>query len=276
MRRPTLADSSIDDIGPHSTNREALIRHLKERLSTDSHRRIAHFDCFFVLGDLYQLAASNWMVINEYVNREITTIEYKLEREEHGFRDLEAYLKELFIHRRRITRYIELIDETKEQCMKRGPRSWSQDSTSEFCAQQARDWEDDFVNIHAWFHATSQRIEKIIRLLTALVAIGEGKQSLVENHGIARLSLLAMVFLPFSSVATILGIQGSFAPGEGKFWLFWVVAIVLTTFVVGIFLLYDRIVLCLKAQFPLVAKIGPKRKRIPEITDEEKQLHGVN
>jgi Mg2+ and Co2+ transporter CorA len=261
MRRPTLADPSIDDIGPHATNREALIRHLKERLSTNSLINIARSDCFFVLGDLYQLAASNWMVINEYINREITGIEYKLEREEPGFRALELYLKELFIHRRRITRYLELINETKVQCIKRGPRGWPRDSNSELAAEQAGDWEDDFANIERWFIATSQRMEKNIRLLTALVAIGEGKQSLVENHGIARLSLLAMVFLPFSSVATILGIQGTFAPGEGKFWLFWVVAIALTAFVIGIFLLYDRIVQRLKAHVLKVVKQGVGRKR---------------
>jgi Mg2+ and Co2+ transporter CorA len=275
MRRPTLADPSIDDIGPHATNREALIRHLKERLSTDSLRRIARSDCFFVLGDLYQLAASNWMVINEYINREITSIEYKLEREEPGFRDLETYLKDLYIHRRRITRYHELISETKEQCSKRGPRAWPQDSTSALAAEQAQDWENDFVNLQAWFYYTSQRMEKNIRLLTALVAIGEGKQTLVENHGIARLSLLAMVFLPFSSVSTILGMQGSFAPGYGKFWLFWVVAIALTTFVVGIFLLYDRIVKHLKVHFSMVTKLRSVRKRNSAIADEEHELHTV-
>jgi len=272
MRRPTLADPSIDDIGPHATNRQALIRHLKERLSSDSSRTLARSDCFFVLGDLYQLAGSNWMVINEYINREITTIEYKLEREEPGFRDLEIYLKELYIHRRRITRYIELIDETKEQCAKHGPRAWPRDLTSPLAAEQAQDWEDDFANLHAWFHATSLRMEKNIRLLTALVAIGEGKQSLVENHGIARLSLLAMVFLPFSSVATILGIQGSFAPGEGKFWLFWVVAIALTTCVVGVFLLYDRIMDRLKERFERVVKVRSGRKRHAAAADEEKGL----
>jgi hypothetical protein len=64
MRRPTLADPSINAIGPHATNREALIHHLKERLSTNSLRNLARADCFFVLGDLFQLAASNWMVIN--------------------------------------------------------------------------------------------------------------------------------------------------------------------------------------------------------------------
>ena len=96
MRRPTLADPSIDDIGPHPTNRTALIRHLKERLSSAALRNLARSDCFFVLGDLYQLAASNWMVINEYILREMTAIEYKLERNEDNFQDLEFYLRLVF------------------------------------------------------------------------------------------------------------------------------------------------------------------------------------
>jgi Mg2+ and Co2+ transporter CorA len=275
MRRPTLADPSVDDIGPHATNREALIRHLKERLSTKPLCSLARADCFYVMGDLYQLAASNWMVINEYINREITAIEYKLEREEPIFRDLETYLKELYLHRRRITRYLELISETKEQCSKRGPRAWPQDPTSEVALEQARDWEEDFMNLQTWFHSTSQRMEKNIRLLTALVAIGAGKQSLVENHGIARLSLLAMVFLPFSSVAAILGMQGSFAPGDKKFWLFWVVAIVLTALVVGIFLLYDRIMKGVKAHFLNASKMRSWRKRKSRNSDEENELRAI-
>ena len=185
---------------------------MKQRLSSNSLCNTARLDCFYVLGDLYQLAASNWITINEYINREITTIEYKLEREEPDFSHLEIYLKDLYIHRRRITRYQEIISETKDQCNKRGPRAWPQDSTSDVAAEQARDWENDFANLQSWFCGTAQRIEKNIRLLTALVAIGEGKQGIAENHGIARLSLLAMVFLPFSSVATILSMQGNFAP----------------------------------------------------------------
>ena len=269
MRRPTLSDPSISDIGPHKTNRAALIRHFRERLSTPHLRNLARADCFFILGDLYQLAASNWMVINEYTNREITAIEYKLEREEHDFRRLEHFLKELYIHRRRITRYLELISETREQCSKRGPKAWPRDLASEVAAEQAVDWEDDFVNLHAWFNATSQRMEKNIRLLAALVAIGEAKQSLDENHGIARLNLLAMVLLPFSVVAAILGMQGSFAPGDAKFWLFWVVAVTLTAFIVGVFLLYDRVVRHLKARF------GARRTRELGKMDEENIIPAV-
>src|SRR5437588_1045367 len=56
----------------------------------------ARLDCFFLLGDIYRLAASNWLVINEYVTRELATMGYLLERQEPGFQDLETYLKDLY------------------------------------------------------------------------------------------------------------------------------------------------------------------------------------
>lgn len=115
MKRPTLADPTASDISPHATNREAFLPHSKERLSTVENHSWASRDCFFMLGDLFQFTASNWVVINEYVNWEITSIEYKPEREEAGFRDLEIYLKDLYLHRRRVTRYYELINDTKDQ-----------------------------------------------------------------------------------------------------------------------------------------------------------------
>lgn len=268
MRRPTLANPSIKDMGPHSSNREAIVCHLKEQFNTNSLlRSTAQSDCFFVLGNLYQLAASNWIVINEYINRELTTIEYTLEREEPSFRDLEIYLKDLYIHRRRVTRYHELITETKDQCTRCGQRSWPRNLTSSVAAEQALDREDDFSNLQLWIQWTAQRIEKNIKLLTALVAIGEGKQGLAENHGIARLSLLAMVFLPFSSVATILGMQGNFAPGDGKFWLFWVVAVSLTAFVVGAFLCYDGVMGWIRERLR-IRWLGKQSR-----ADEEKSLH---
>jgi hypothetical protein len=97
---------------------------LCERFSSNlSLLEIAKSDCFLVLGDVYRLVASNWIVTNEYVNRELATIEDILEKEEPTFRDLEVYLKDLYIYRRRVTRYHELITQAKEQCATRGQAS---------------------------------------------------------------------------------------------------------------------------------------------------------
>jgi Mg2+ and Co2+ transporter CorA len=177
--------------------------------------------------------------MNEYVNREMATIEYILEKEEPSFRDLEVYLKDLYIFRRRVTKYHELITQAKEQCATRGQQSWSRDEVSKLAIEHAKDMEGDFVYLEDKVLGTARRIEKNINLLTALVSIGEGKQGLDENHGIVRLTLLATIFLPFSTVATIFSIQGGYGPGQDTFWLFWAIAIPLTGFVLGVYALYN-------------------------------------
>jgi Mg2+ and Co2+ transporter CorA len=227
-RRASLLDEGVDIIPPAS-NREALARHIHERFSQDpSLLESTKSDCFLLLGDVYRLVASNWIVINEYVNRELATIEYILEKEEPTFRDLEVYLKDLYIYRRRVTRYHELITQAKEQCTTRGQASWACDISSTIPLEHAKDMEADFIYLQDKVLATSRRIEKNIDLLTALVSIGEGKQALDENRTVGKLGLLATVFLPFSTVATIFSIQGGYGPGERMFWLFWTIAIPLT------------------------------------------------
>jgi len=241
LRRPSIL-SSPTSIKPPTYTREVIAHHIHCRFSSDTHLGKAVWsDPFLLLGDVYRLVASKWIIINEYINRELATIEYILEKEEPGFRDLEVYLKDLYIYRRRCTRYHELITEAKEQCSARGQRSWVTAPLTEVGVETSRDVEGDFVFLLAKTERTAQRIEKNINLLTALVAIGEGKQGLDENHGISRLSLLAAIFLPFSTVATILSMQGSYAPGQEAFWVFWASAIPLWAFIIVVSVLYDGV-----------------------------------
>lgn len=102
----------------------------------------------------------------------------------------------------------------------------------------AKDMEADFIYLQEKVLATSRRIEKNIDLLTALVSIGEGKQALHENRALGKLSLLATVFLSFSTVATIFSIQGGYGPGGGMFWPFWAIAIPLTGLILVLSALY--------------------------------------
>jgi len=229
---------------PCSPIRSAIAQHLAERFTCDSTLvNVAAGDCFLVLGDVYRIMASNWIVLDQYINRELATVEYILEKDEPGFRQLETYLKEMYMHRRRCTKYFELIGEAKQQCHDRGQASWprSCDQGSEVAAHLAQDLEQDFKYLQTKTQGTAQRTEKNIQLLTALVSIGEGKQALDENHGIGRLTLLAMVFLPFSTVGTILGIQTIYGPGQEAFWVFWAVSIPLTCFILIATFLFNKL-----------------------------------
>lgn len=228
----------------------------------------ARSDCFFILEDIYRLAALNWLVINEYVRRELATMGYVLERQEPGFQDLESYLKDLYIYNRRFTKYRETIARMKEECANRGQHPWakSSHSGSNLAAEHARALEIDFQYLEKKFQATGQKVDKSISLLTTLVAIEEAKQARDENHGVARLSFLAIVFLPFSTVATVLSMQGTYAPGQSQFGLFWIVALSLTAVVIGLLVLYEKVASHWKKWVARlsVPKLWKRRKILPE------------
>jgi hypothetical protein len=240
-RRPSLREPSAKVALTNESYHKTLIEHIKAKFEgSQSLLEEVRAEPFFILGDLYRLVASHWIVVNEYINRELSTIEYIIEKEEPSFRDLEIYLKEVYVYRRRCTKYHELITLAKNQCNQRGQKCWPHKKGSGFAVENSENLEEDFAYLQDKTMSTVQRTQKTINLLTALVAIGEGKQGLEENHGIARLSLLATIFLPFSTIATILGMQGNYAPGSGGFWLFWTVAIPLTALIVALFILYGR------------------------------------
>lgn len=190
---------------------------------------------FIILADFYKMVASNWMSINKYVNRELETLEYILEKEQVGFLELEEYLKDLYIHRRRCVKHLRAIRELKEQCHTRG-QSWPADpEPTTATLNLAQDLQDDFSDLQNRFQETQDRTDKNLNLLTALISIGEGKQSLEESHGVGRLTLLATIFLPFSTIATIFSMQGDYAPRANMFWIYWVVAICVTAVLASIF-----------------------------------------
>jgi Mg2+ and Co2+ transporter CorA len=222
------------------SNREAIVQFLEKRLNENTKLLAeARNDSFLILGDVYRLVASCWMVVNEYINRELATIEDILEKEDPEFHDLKVYLKDLYIHRRRCARYDELIGKAKQQCTNHGQQAWPKLCSSSLVVEHAQDLENDFGYLQARTQGTISRIEKNMSLLTSLVAIGEGEQGLDENHDIARLSFVATILLPFTTVGTIMGMQGSHAPGSSGFWVFWVVAVLLTLGVLGLFSVYD-------------------------------------
>ena len=71
---------------------------------------------FVLLKDLYRIIASEWIVVNTCWEREWNTIEWRLEREEPRLKNLDRYLKSLFISRRRITLYETLVQDQLSAC----------------------------------------------------------------------------------------------------------------------------------------------------------------
>lgn len=203
---------------------------------------------FLIFYEGYRVIASEWLVVNEYVKRELANIERHLEEPESTFQELEHHLKELYRIRRRCNKDHELIMEAALLCKKRGQALWPSSKAAPhgnadaiaFAERHACELQEDFKYVLDNMGISISRIEKNINLLMALVAISGGRQTLQENRGISFLTLIATIFLPSSAVATILGIQTQYGPGAHDFWVLWAVALPLTILVITIPFLYSR------------------------------------
>jgi len=208
--------------------------------------RIAVRYPFAILRDLLRIIASEWLTVNACVKRELSTIEIKLEKEQPSLDELEVWLKSLFIHRRRISKYQEHIRDTLRFCTSQGQPCWPKNTTTEEGSAIASDLEDDFKGVEELIGEKKERISKDITLLASLIALEEGRQSTKKNQGIARLTTIATIFLPFSTIATILGMQGNYSPNAERFWVFWAVAVPVTAVIVLLYWNLDPISTCIK------------------------------
>ncbi len=245
---------------------QSFCHSLRLRCASDNtYLRACATNPFLVLFEGYRIIASEWLIANEYVKRELANIELRLEGADSTFQELEARLKDLYRIRRRCNKYCELVTEAASQCKSRGQPLWPSSKSSpngnkdeaDFTASHAELLEADFQYVLDSMNTSITRIEKDITLLMTLVSIGEGRQGLRENRGIALLTRVATIFMPSEAIATILGLQTRYAPGASQFWVLWVVALPITLLVIALPLLQS---VGSAAANQLRAKVQTKKK----------------
>jgi hypothetical protein len=285
FRNPNLrpkVNEAFDGDGIRESFKKAFCSFLHHRCTTDEmYLKTCATDPFLTLYEGYRIIASEWLVVNEYVIRQLTNIERHLEKKdlkESSFQELEQHLKELYRIRRRCNKDHELVDEAASQCENRGQYLWPCSETSDrnpdafkFAEWHAQNLEKDFKYVLTNMKITFSRIEKDISLLMALVAISEGSQSLQENRGISFLTLVATIFLPCSAVAAVLGIQTQYAPGARYFWILWAVALPLTILIITIFFLYPTVSSTLNQFWPKYILVREESAEQEEEKEEEEE-----
>lgn len=216
---------SFNDAG-HRFPRESLRNSFQFCLSQDpSLFRASVEDPFILVRDLLKIMASEWIVVLKYIERELVTIETCLEKQNPSLYDLEAQLTDLFIIRRRAERYRDLIVETRCWCASQGQESWPRSAGNDAPLSIALDLVEDYKAVERMVERNCERIDRNEKLLTAEVALAEGKRNASKSDSMAKLTILATIFLPFSTIASVLNMNGSFAPGQKDFWIFWAIAI---------------------------------------------------
>lgn len=79
-------------------------------------------------------------------------------------------------------------------------------------------------------HARS--LEALIPIITALIQLVDTKRAISQAEDTRRLTYIAIVFLPMSFITGLFSMSEPYGPGSDRFWIYWVVALPLTAFII--------------------------------------------
>ncbi|KAK7705053.1 hypothetical protein SLS57_010250 [Botryosphaeria dothidea] len=75
------------------------------------------------------------------------------------------------------------------------------------------------------FQGQFEQVQQLLEIYAGRAAVGESFLANQQARHVGQLTTLATILVPFTVVAGIFSMSGSFAAGESHFWVFWVVAV---------------------------------------------------
>lgn len=192
---------------------------------------------------MYRIMASEWIVINTYFQRELNTIEWYLEHEAAGIEQLHQQLHCLFRLKRRVTLYQNLIKDQRDVCDHHGRKHWASSpspGSEQTLNEVTNTLEMDFKFVTDLVVKNQERITKNIDLLTMLISVAEGRIGIANGRRMEALALAAMFLVPFSLISSVLNINGKWGPGGSEHYIFWLISIPFSAFLVLGYVLYTR------------------------------------
>ncbi|CAO2655019.1 Nn.00g117520.m01.CDS01 [Neocucurbitaria sp. VM-36] len=126
----------------------------------------------------------------------------------------------------------------------------------------AEQWErDGWQSIRELTAVVEETVNAFAAGYLQYVTIQEAHVSNGNAQSLARITVLTMLFIPLSTVASIFSMGGDFLPGENRAWVFWVVAIPLLAVLAWLYW-YRQIVMAWRQKkelvLPMFAKGGGK------------------
>jgi Mg2+ and Co2+ transporter CorA len=83
----------------------------------------------------------------------------------------------------------------------------------------------DFIMIRDKFLSYCKWSEKLLDITSAHLALMETEKSISDSKALSRLTILGSLFIPMSFVCSFFSINGEFAVGETKFWVYFAVTL---------------------------------------------------
>ena len=99
------------------------------------------------------------------------------------------------------------------------------------CSEEWDGLREDYDFISTGFQEYANRLESMIPVATSFIQLVESRRAILETSNVTRLTVLAIIFIPLSFVATIFSMNDKYGPGGPKFWVHFAVALPTTMLV---------------------------------------------
>ena len=90
---------------------------------------------------------------------------------------------------------------------------------------------EDYEFIYAGIEDRGKRVDSMIPVITSFIQLVESRRALLETANVTRLTVLAVIFVPLSFVATLFSMNEKFGPGGSMFWMYFAIALPISLFV---------------------------------------------
>jgi hypothetical protein len=144
--------------------------------------------------------------------------------------DLVAELDKLNVNLRLLQGWRRRIMSTQAK-MRRTIRFMESRADSKKASEDWQSLKEDYEFIQTEVTEHGERLEAMVPLVTSAASLIESRRSLFETANVTRLTILAIVFIPLSYVASIFSMSENFGPGGSLFWVYFVTAVPLAVFI---------------------------------------------
>ncbi|KAL8724369.1 MAG: hypothetical protein Q9166_007990 [cf. Caloplaca sp. 2 TL-2023] len=183
------------------------------------------------------IVCSEWLVLIRYANTRLSQLEWEIEDPYLRSRneDLSRTLDKIHSWRRRFPIYKTIVSEALNKVVRR-------DRFSRATENALLVLEKDFENILTELNDLHERAERIMSVVTAVISIEESKKALHQDRSLARLTYLAVTFVPLSFVSSFFAMNEDITKLKRTFWIYFAVAIPVTLLALVVVRFSDTVV----------------------------------
>lgn len=172
------------------------------------------------------IVCAEWYTLIKYATTRLTQLEWELENPQlqYDVGGLEVTIQKLHGWRRRFSLFRTLTSEVLEKVVK--PERFSF-----YSENLLGDLRRDHEIIVSGIEKLHIRADRIMAVVTATMSIEESKKAFEQNRSLARLTWLAVTFIPLSFISSMFSMQSDLSSLKQSFRIFFAVGIPVTALV---------------------------------------------